>query len=82
MPYQLLYYMLLFGCVVVAISYKQKIPRSLCHLLDSFNHGAKEGIRHISNDQSQGVIVLMGQCSRVRVGMVVEFMHRLEDCVS
>ncbi|BEE18899.1 hypothetical protein VAWG006_31520 [Aeromonas enteropelogenes] len=82
MPYQLLYYVLLFGCVVVAISDEQKIPRSLRHLLNCFNHGAKEGVRHIGNNQPQRFVVLMGQGSRIRVGVVVEFMHRLEDGIA
>ena len=74
--------MLFFDGIVIAIPDEQEVARRLCHLFYGFHHGAEEGVGHICNNQPQCLVALMGQGPRIGVGMVVEFIHRLEDSIT
>ena len=50
----------------------------MSHLLDRLDHGAKEGIGNIRDDQPQSFGTLMRQSTSIGIGVVFELSHGLE----
>ena len=79
---QLLNRLLLLLGIVIAVANQQEVAGGLCHLLDRLDHGAKEGIGNIRDDQPQSLGTLMCQGACIGIGVVFELGHGLENRIA